>query len=360
MEISLCMIVKNEEINLNNCLKSVEGVFDEIVIVDTGSKDKTKEVAEKYNCNIFDFTWANDFAAARNFAFSKSTKEYIMWLDADDILLPIEKEKLVALKSNLEKSVDVVFMNYQTKFSVDGSLIESTTRERIVKRTKNFKWASPVHEYIKTSGEYLFTDIIVTHTGKFSDSNRNYLILKEQINKPNCDSALHFYYAIELLERKELDESIKNFTAFIEKNGETNSFYRSACLGLYFSYKEKGQNEKAVDILLKCVENGCVSSEIYCQLGYFSKDILQDFDYAIHWFSMASKVPIPKGHETFSILNEFYYFVPYFELGNCYIKKNRIEDALLNYHKALTFNQNNLDVINIINLIDKHQGNQKK
>ena len=72
IEISLCMIVKNEEKILTRCLDSVADLVDEIVIVDTGSTDATKKIAANYTDKIYDFTWVDDFSAARNFAFSKS------------------------------------------------------------------------------------------------------------------------------------------------------------------------------------------------------------------------------------------------------------------------------------------------
>ena len=70
--ISLCMIVKNEEKLLARCLDSVAGLMDEIIIVDTGSTDRTKEIAARYTDKIYDFEWVQDFSAARNFAFSKA------------------------------------------------------------------------------------------------------------------------------------------------------------------------------------------------------------------------------------------------------------------------------------------------
>lgn len=74
--ISLCMIVKNEEENMAKCLNSIVDLVDEVV-VDTGSTDKTKEIAGKYpNVVLYDFEWVNDFAKARNFAFSNATKDY--------------------------------------------------------------------------------------------------------------------------------------------------------------------------------------------------------------------------------------------------------------------------------------------
>lgn len=84
--ISLCMIVKNEERLLARCLDSVADLMDEIIIVDTGSTDQTKEIAARYTDKIYDFEWVQDFSAARNFAFSKATKEYIYSADADEVL----------------------------------------------------------------------------------------------------------------------------------------------------------------------------------------------------------------------------------------------------------------------------------
>ena len=70
---SLCMIVKNEEAVLKDCLDSLQALMDEIIIVDTGSVDRTKEIAARFTDKVYDFVWVDDFAAARNFAFSKAT-----------------------------------------------------------------------------------------------------------------------------------------------------------------------------------------------------------------------------------------------------------------------------------------------
>ena len=83
VSISVCMIVKNEEAVLKRCLDSLKGIAEEIVVVDTGSTDRTKEIAAEYTDKIYDFTWVHDFSAARNFAFSKATKDYIYSADAD-------------------------------------------------------------------------------------------------------------------------------------------------------------------------------------------------------------------------------------------------------------------------------------
>jgi glycosyltransferase involved in cell wall biosynthesis len=85
-KVSLTMIVKNEERNLSHCLESVRGVFDEIIIVDTGSTDGTKAIAREFGAKVLDFPWIDDFSAARNVALTHATGDYAFWLDADDVI----------------------------------------------------------------------------------------------------------------------------------------------------------------------------------------------------------------------------------------------------------------------------------
>jgi glycosyltransferase involved in cell wall biosynthesis len=99
--VSLCMIVKNEEKYLDRCLKSVQGKVDEIIIVDTGSTDKTIEIAEKYGSIVKHFIWINDFAAARNYSIEGVESEYILVLDADEYL-----DDGTDLQKDLEKGKD--------------------------------------------------------------------------------------------------------------------------------------------------------------------------------------------------------------------------------------------------------------
>ena len=97
--LSLCMIVRNEEKLLRRCLDCAAPAADEIIIVDTGSIDNTKEIARSYNARVFDFPWNNSFCDARNFSFSKASMDYCMWLDADDLIQPDQLNELLALKA---------------------------------------------------------------------------------------------------------------------------------------------------------------------------------------------------------------------------------------------------------------------
>ncbi len=101
VSMSLTMIVIDEHANIFKCFSSVAGLFDEIVVVDTGSQDRTRESAREFGARVFDFVWVDDFAAARNAALARATGDYAFWLDADDVVDPPEREKLRKLLDGL-------------------------------------------------------------------------------------------------------------------------------------------------------------------------------------------------------------------------------------------------------------------
>ena len=112
ISISLCMIVKNEEAVLDRCLGSVADLVEEIIIVDTGSTDRTKEIAAGYTDKIYDFQWIHDFSAARNYAFSLASCDYIYSADADEVLDAENRERFRTLKEQLLPEIEIVQMKY--------------------------------------------------------------------------------------------------------------------------------------------------------------------------------------------------------------------------------------------------------
>ena len=150
--ISLCMIVKNEGAHLETCLTSVADIVDEIIVVDTGSSDATKEIARRFTDRVLDFVWVDDFSKARNYAFDQATMDYIFWLDADDVLLEPDRAKMKQLKEALTPSTDCVMMKYNTGFDNSGHVTFSFFRERLVRRALKCRWHDPVHEYLAVYG----------------------------------------------------------------------------------------------------------------------------------------------------------------------------------------------------------------
>ena len=180
ISVSLCMIVKNEEAVLERCLKNAGKFADEIIIVDTGSDDKTKKIAQGYTDKIYDFPWRDDFSAARNYALDQGSGDYLMWLDADDVVPEESIRRIRALKEKLPPDTDVVMTPYAVEFDEQGKAVFSYYRERIVKNRRNLRFKGKVHEAIPISGKIFYADIPVEHRKmKWEDSWRNLRIYQK-------------------------------------------------------------------------------------------------------------------------------------------------------------------------------------
>ncbi|WBW96577.1 TPR domain-containing glycosyltransferase [Oceanirhabdus sp. W0125-5] len=141
------MIVKNEEDNLERCLKSAEGIADEIIIVDTGSSDSTVEIAKKYTPNVYFFKWINDFSAARNFSLSKATGDWILILDADDELKNNQKDYIRELTT--DTSIDVYCFNTLNIINEnDKKNIAVNLNPRLFQNKPGYKYEGAVHNQL--------------------------------------------------------------------------------------------------------------------------------------------------------------------------------------------------------------------
>ena len=209
--VSLCMIVKNEEDVLERCLESAAELVDEIIIVDTGSTDRTKEIAARFTGQIYDFPWRDDFAAARNESFSHASMDYCMWLDADDVLLEEDQTSFLALKESLDPSVSVVMAPYHTGFDESGRVTFSYYRERLIKNRAGMSWAGAVHEAVTPVGTVLYGDFAVTHRKtRPSDPDRNLRIYQTQLDAgKELEPRQQFYYGRELYYHLDVDISEK-------------------------------------------------------------------------------------------------------------------------------------------------------
>ncbi len=329
---SVCMIVKNEEKNLVNILNSVKQFADEIVIVDTGSTDKTKEIASQFTDKVFDFEWCDDFSKARNYSFSKATCTHMMWLDADDLILQKDIEKLKALKRKRKLNADVYMLKYVASFDENFSPLFSYYRERIVRRDKNFVWHDPVHEVIIPRGKIEYLDISIYHNKKeHKQSDRNLAIYQKLINqKVELSPRQKFYYARELFYNDKLDEAIGQFSKFlIDKNGWIENKIE-ACLNLAKCYIMKGEYSNALTALFGSFDMGLPRGEILYEIGnVFSYECR--YNEAIFWYKLARQVKPDLKSGAF-VIKDCYDFLPALQLCVCYYRLNDIENAK-HYHE---------------------------
>jgi tetratricopeptide (TPR) repeat protein len=168
--LSLCMIVKNEEQNLGDCLRTVADIVDELVIVDTGSTDGTKDIAASFGARLFDFPWIDSFCAARNESLRHARGKWIFWLDADDRLDEDNRVKLRRLAESLDNDNLAFVMKCRCLCRDDASGPTVVDHIRLFRNHPQLTWEHRVHEQIlpslrRNGATVRWTDVVITHTG---------------------------------------------------------------------------------------------------------------------------------------------------------------------------------------------------
>ncbi len=177
-KVSLCLIVKNEEKNLAACLTPLRGIVGEIIVVDTGSTDNTKQIAASLGARVFETPWPDSFAAARNVSLDHARGEWIFWMDADDRIDPENLDKLQKLFASLDGSNRAYSMKCVCVASVPGDTATVVDHVRLFRNDPRHRWKYRVHEQIlhavrATLGAVRWVDIIIHHTGYTDTALRN-------------------------------------------------------------------------------------------------------------------------------------------------------------------------------------------
>jgi glycosyltransferase involved in cell wall biosynthesis len=284
------MIVKNEEATLKKCLDSLKDVMDEIIIVDTGSTDKTKELAYSYTDKVYDFTWCDDFSAARNYAFSKAGGDYIYSADADEFLDDENRKKLKLLKDALLSEVEIVQFIYVTKAKNHPTEnFERDLRPKLFKRLREFTWIEPIHETVNLNPVVYDSDIEIIHMPNKSHAGRDLKLFEKTIaQKGIMSDRLNMMYIRELYKAGELT-NLENAIGYLEsllakKSGSDEC--RQIVAILMRAYRLKND---AVALLKLCLrpEAAVANAEMCMELGHFFMDN-GDFVEASQWFYQAA------------------------------------------------------------------------
>jgi len=277
VELSVCMITKNEEALLEDCLQSINDIIDELIIVDTGSTDNTKEIAKKYNAKMYDFKWIEDFSAARNESLDKATKEWILVVDADEIITKEHGDKIKEIIKNADDNIGGFKLRQQTyvHHPIPGTKKNDSSFEltkkysfyiqnnlvRLFRNNKSLHFRHKVHELIEDSiteqgMEYRDTDIIIHHFGSLqqarlkgkeeSYSRMIFAQLKESPSSPRYNYQAARMY----LGKKDVYNALTHF----KKTAELNPSYKSVLSDIAKIYLSKKNYEKAVYYFKKSIE----------------------------------------------------------------------------------------------------------
>ena len=237
--LSLCMIVRDEEDVLQRCLESVKDLADEIVIVDTGSTDRTKEIARQYTDKIFDFEWTNSFADARNESLRHATGKWILVLDADEY---VQDEGKQELREFLEKTTpdNSVFMLPILNIVGDEGkhrFIESHST-RLFPNHRGIHYTRPIHEQLTASYPFVYKkyNFYIYHTGYISKkvnekqkSERNWNIFRNVVGSSSLDPFYSFCIGNEYRRDQDYKKALYHYEKAYKK-GKPGHAWFAHCL----------------------------------------------------------------------------------------------------------------------------------
>lgn len=243
MKINLVMIVKNEGRSLERCLKAAKPLVDEMIVVDTGSTDNTKEIAGKMGARVWEFAWVDDFSAARNFALDHSGADWNLVLDGDETLRPWGRRRLEkALKSREGIWLGGITI-YNSFKDQDGISISASINPRILPR--GIRYMGAIHE--QPEGNYPCYPILsmeADHDGYlFTDKGeRNLPYLRRAAAEYPEDGYYQYQLAVTLRNLKRLEESLGYFRRFYALAGSEDAYRGDGVVLYLYTLLDLGTN----------------------------------------------------------------------------------------------------------------------
>ncbi|MFQ5636672.1 MAG: glycosyltransferase [bacterium] len=341
--LSVCMIVKNEEKFLEKCLKSVQAVADEIIVVDT------VRIAEKYGARVFHYEWQNDFAAARNFTTQKACGDWILQIDADEELFAEDQLKVRELIH--QNRCDGAFVALHCKNSTVFGENQPTVHYlvRLFKNREDFHYVNPVHEVLQYSGKVIPVDINILHHGYNLDVDylkmkrrRNAEILYQRLQKDPENLVNHFYLSMLHLANKEFNLCEQFAKKALAKSNPDNASQQHIHLMALNNLATVHLEKEDYAAVRKYCQRAIAINENYLDPQYFlglayfrennylkAKEIFHDY---LSKYERLSKSPV---FNLFITSASAYVFQIYHLLGKIYRRQNEPQLALKMFSKAV-------------------------
>jgi SAM-dependent methyltransferase len=332
-KLSVVLIVKNEEELLPACLESLKGIWDELVIVDTGSTDKTVEIARSFGARIGHFPWQDDFAAARNYAESLCFGEYLYWQDGDEILL----EGKDAIREIVEKGeADGVAPMLIFKRDATGAPQSTFIRQELLHKNNGaWRWHGAAHNWLNGPIRTAAPQIVVEHLSRPSGDRPNHTDIFDAL-RANCDDPAGpierslFYLAREHFYKKHYHETIALIAQMLQTPVSWPVQRSRGCIIAGDCWRALGNQDAAAQAYLRAISECPVTAEPFFCLGNLRYD-QQKWAEAAAWFK-ASTMFEPGG---FFCDLSIYEWRRYDLLARCLYRVGRKEEARLYGAKAL-------------------------
>ena len=347
--LSICMIVRDEEKALPDCLQSIQALADEIVVVDTGSTDRTIAIAERYGARVFHFEWVDDFSAARNESIRHATGDWILWVDADDRIDPKYHRRIRQL---LAQPRDRAFTFILENVGGDQA---TCTQIRLFPNLPGVQFSMPVHEQVTPSLARLGitrivpVDVVVTHTG-YTDpetvrrKKQKYLqIMTRWLVAHPEDYVTRAHVALTHHTWGQPDEAIREYQKIVQESpcqAENPYLYRYVLFFLGRSYMQKGAYDQAFATFDLAAQAEAEPTLIHLSLGECYHRLNQP-EKAVEHLKYVRDHPMQRTYFPME-LQTLHYAAHHF-LGINLAKLGRFEEAILAYRAAIELMPDRLD-----------------
>lgn len=272
---------------MKRCLDSIADLMDEVIIVDTGSTDRTKEIAADYTDKLYDFAWTGDFSDARNFAASKATMEYIYTADADEVMNGENRKRFSDLKQALLPEIEIVQMYYCNLGEQNTTYnYEKEYRPKLYRRQRDFVWIDPIHETLRLDPVVFDSDIEIEHRPEGDHASRDLEALHRiHLGGKRLSRKLHHMYAMELFIAGTEEDFLKAeqaFQATLEQNDRGLDEIKEAVCVLARCSRLKQDIHHLMTYALKDVVSGACA-EMCCELGTYYEGC-GEMQEAVTWY----------------------------------------------------------------------------
>ena len=291
------MIVKNEERVLERCLESLLGIWDELIIVDTGSTDKTKEIAKKYTDKVYDFAWTGNFSDARNYSFSKANEDFIYSADADEVLDEENREKFQVLKKALtcDSEIEIVQMYYGNQLSQNSIYnFDKEYRPKLYKRLRKFMWQEPIHEAVRLDPVVYDSDIVIFHKphGQHGARDLSYFekMIEQEERLSNRIQDIYFRELYFIGELHNLKKGHDYLVKISENESPESDIFQKAIAILCKEARLLGKDSDFLKYSLKGVASQG-SSELCMELGHYFYERKEWAEAVIWYYNAAYETP---------------------------------------------------------------------
>lgn len=306
--LSLCMIVRDEEDCLPCCLDSVKSVVDEIIIVDTGSRDRSREIAISYGAKVYDYEWSDDFAAARNASLEKATGEWILYLDADEAIHNADGPKLRALLNSVD--LEGYFLLELNHITADPTRNISThITPRLFRNRPEYRFVGRIHESLNPQAVnprlHLFRtafDIRIHHDGYRMDHpklkekiQRNLRILSTDKPDPPDNPFYFFNLGIEYFRLKDYGQAYIHFRLALTNCSSGQLIYPRLIKNSVICLIEQQRLPEAISLIWKGLFDLPDFNELYYLWGMIYQQQKQ-FTQALQCFAECRFLGIPPPH----------------------------------------------------------------